>query len=69
MNNMWMAKAMPISRREFLKSSGDAALAVSSTLWALQAAHAQRTLGNMRLDVLSDGSLRLPGIVIFGPIQ
>ena len=57
---------MPISRRDFLKSSGGAALAASGALWAPQVAHAQLTFGDMRLDVLSDGSLRLPGSFIFG---
>ena len=57
---------MPMTRRDFLKSSGGAALAASAALWAPQTAHAQLTLGDMRLDVLSDGSLRLPGSFIFG---
>ncbi|MGB2195597.1 twin-arginine translocation signal domain-containing protein, partial [Planktomarina sp.] len=51
---------MPLTRRDFLKSSGGAALAASAGLWAPRTAHAQLTLGDMRLDVLSDGSLRLP---------
>jgi len=59
---------VPISRRDFLKSSGGAALAASGALWAPQVAHAQLTFGDMRLDVLSDGSLRLPGSFIFGPM-
>jgi len=58
-----------IARRDFLKSSGGAALAASGTLWAPQTAHAQFTIGDMHLDVLTDGSLRLLGIVVFGPIQ
>ena len=41
-------------------------MAASAGLWAPQTAHAQLTLGDMRLDVLSDGSLRLPGSFIFG---
>jgi glyoxylase-like metal-dependent hydrolase (beta-lactamase superfamily II) len=59
---------VPISRRDFLKSSGGAALLASGAVWAPQAAHAQLDLGDMRLDVLSDGSLRLPGSFIFGPM-
>jgi glyoxylase-like metal-dependent hydrolase (beta-lactamase superfamily II) len=59
---------VPISRRDFLKSSGGAALLASGAVWAPQAAHAQLDLGDMRLDVLSDGSLRLPGSFIFDPM-
>ena len=60
---------MLIVRRDFLKSSGGAALAASGALWAPQTAHAQLTLGDKRLDVLTNVSLCLLGIVIFGPIQ
>jgi len=58
-----------IARRDFLKSSGGAALAANGTLWAPQTAHAPFTIRDMRLDVLTNGSLRLLGIVAFGPIQ
>ena len=58
---------MTLSRRNFLKTTGGAALA-GSALWAPQVAHSQISLGAMTLDVVSDGSLTLPGSFIFGPM-
>jgi glyoxylase-like metal-dependent hydrolase (beta-lactamase superfamily II) len=51
-------------RREILASG--AALVASSSIGLLPStAHAQVDLGNIRLDVVSDGSLTLPGSFIF----
>lgn len=58
---------MQISRRRFL--AGSSALAASSTLNMLPGlAHAQIELGDIQLDVVSDGSLTLPGSFIFDPM-
>ena len=52
------------TRREILASG--AALVASSSIGLLPSiAHAQVDLGNIRLDVVSDGSLTLPGSFIF----
>lgn len=58
---------MTLSRRGFL--GGSAGVAASSVLGlAPTRAHAQLRVGEMRLDVVSDGSLTLPGDFIFGPM-
>jgi glyoxylase-like metal-dependent hydrolase (beta-lactamase superfamily II) len=55
------------SRRTFL--AGSAALAVTPVLNVLPSiAQAQVTLGSLKLDVVSDGSLTLPGSFIFDPM-
>ncbi|MGC1506464.1 MAG: MBL fold metallo-hydrolase [Sulfitobacter sp.] len=58
---------MAVSRRKFLAG---AAGVVASHGFALMpgAAHAQITLGGIQLDVVSDGSLSLPGSFIFDPM-
>jgi glyoxylase-like metal-dependent hydrolase (beta-lactamase superfamily II) len=52
-------------RRQFLKSS--AAIAAGA-LFGVPAARAQLHLGDMQIDVVSDGSLTLPGSFIFDPM-
>lgn len=55
---------MDFPRRQFL--AGGAALTAGGILgMQVRAAHAQVTLGDVRLDVVSDGSLTLPGSFIF----
>ena len=58
---------MALERRQFLK--GGAAL-TASTAFGLPArlAHAELSLGDIRIDVVSDGSLTLPGGFIFDPM-
>ena len=58
---------MTLSRRNFLKDAGGAAV-VSGALWTPQAAHSQVSIGAMTLDVVSDGYLSLPGSFAFGPV-
>ena len=56
-----------ISRRKLL--AGGAGLAATHALGMMPiAAHAQIALGDIRLDVVSDGSLTLPGGFIFDPM-
>ncbi|UWR23311.1 MBL fold metallo-hydrolase [Sulfitobacter sp. S190] len=55
---------MAPSRRTFLAGGGAAALMGLGPKFA----HASLTLGEMRLDVVSDGSLSLPGSFIFDPM-
>lgn len=56
-----------LSRRNFI--AGSAGLTASAALGvAPSTGHAQMTLGDIRLDVVSDGSLTLPGGFIFGPM-
>lgn len=58
---------MAVSRRDFLV--GGAGVMASSPLGLFPLlAHSQISLGDMRLDVVSDGSLTLPGSFIFGPM-
>jgi len=52
------------TRRDFLANSG----AVAATLAWPSLAHAQLQLGEMQIDVVSDGSLTLPGDFIFAPM-
>lgn len=58
---------MRLPRRQFL--AGGAALTASGAL-GLQAgsAHAQIVLGDIKIDVVSDGALTLPGSFIFEPM-
>ncbi|MEH6829592.1 MAG: MBL fold metallo-hydrolase [Sulfitobacter sp.] len=58
---------MKLPRRRFM--SGATALGLGAA-YGLQSrpAHAQVALGDMKLDVVSDGSLTLPGSFIFGPM-
>ena len=58
---------MRLQRREFL--AGSTALAASAAL-GLHAgsAHGQVSLGEIKIDVVSDGSLTLPGGFIFDPM-
>tara|TARA_B100000768_G_scaffold105645_1_gene98103 strand:- start:2777 stop:3724 length:948 start_codon:yes stop_codon:yes gene_type:complete len=65
--NLWGAKAMTLSRRNFMKNAGGAAVA-SGALWTTQVAHSQVSIGAMTLDVVSDGYLSLPGSFAFGPM-
>lgn len=58
---------MRLSRRNFL--AGSTGIAASSALGiAPGLLHAQLALGDTRLDVVSDGSLTLPGSFIFDPM-
>lgn len=58
---------MTLSRRHFLAAG--AGLTAGGALGVLPApSHAQLTLGDLRLDVVSDGSLTLPGGFIFDPM-
>jgi glyoxylase-like metal-dependent hydrolase (beta-lactamase superfamily II) len=58
---------MRISRRDFI--GGAAGLAAAPTLGLLpHAVHAQLAIGDIRLDVVSDGYLTLPGGFIFDPM-
>jgi glyoxylase-like metal-dependent hydrolase (beta-lactamase superfamily II) len=58
---------MTLSRRTFL--GGTAGLTATSALGlAPTSAHAQLTFGDIQLDVVSDGSLTLPGGFIFDPM-
>ncbi len=58
---------MSLSRRSFI--AGTAGLGATSVLGlSPRHAHAQIDLGDIRLDVVSDGSLTLPGSFIFGPM-
>lgn len=58
---------MKLRRRDFM--SGTAALGVSAAYgWAPAPAHAQATVGDIKIDVVSDGSLTLPGSFIFDPM-
>ncbi|MGB3247278.1 MAG: MBL fold metallo-hydrolase [Sulfitobacter sp.] len=58
---------MTVSRRSFL--AGGAGLTASAALGlAPSLAHAQIKLGDIQLDVVSDGSLTLPGSFIFDPM-
>ena len=59
------ASTMTLTRRNFLKTTSGAALA-GCTLWAPQVAYSQISLGDMTLDVVSDGSLHIPGSFSFG---
>lgn len=58
---------MAVSRRQFLAGAAGVAVSHGLALFPAQA-HAQITLGDMRLDVVSDGSLTLPGGFIFDPM-
>lgn len=55
-----------LSRRTFLKNAIYASLA--STVSLPLSAHASATLGTKKIDVVSDGSLTLPGSFIFEPM-
>ncbi len=57
---------MHITRRSFLTAAGAAALAAGlpARVWSLGTLEA----GDLRIDVLSDGHLVLPGNFIFGPM-
>lgn len=56
-----------LSRRNFI--AGSAGMTASAALGVIPSTgHAQMTLGDIRLDVVSDGSLTLPGGFIFGPM-
>lgn len=58
---------MSISRRGFLATgAGLAAGGITALLPGFT--HAQMTMGDIRLDVVSDGSLTLPGDFIFAPM-
>ena len=58
---------MTITRRDFM--AGSAGVLAASGLGLMpRTAHAQIDLGDMRLDVVSDGSLTLPADFIFGPM-
>jgi glyoxylase-like metal-dependent hydrolase (beta-lactamase superfamily II) len=58
---------MASTRRGFL--AGSAGLTASTALGLIPSlAHAQLAVGDIRLDVVSDGSLTLPGSFIFGPM-
>ncbi|WP_187431907.1 MBL fold metallo-hydrolase [Roseobacter fucihabitans] len=58
---------MVLSRRRFLhKAAGLAAGSVCGMTFA--SAHAEIHLGDIRLDVVKDGSLTLPGALIFDPM-
>lgn len=59
---------MTLTRRNFLKATSGAALA-GSTFWAPQVAHSEFALGEMTLDVVSDGTLSIPGSFTFGPMR
>ncbi len=56
---------MKLTRRHFIAASGAAALATGlpARVWALGTLE----IGNVRIDVLKDGHLTLPGNFIFGP--
>ena len=58
---------MSFPRRQFL--AGGAALSASG-LFGLgpSIGHAQVALGDIKIDIVSDGSLTLPGSFIFGPM-
>lgn len=58
---------MAVSRRQFLAGAAGVAASHGLAMFPAQA-HAQITLGDMRLDVVSDGSLTLPGGFIFDPM-
>lgn len=58
---------MHISRRSLLASSAGFATTAALGL-APRRSHAQLNLGDVRLDVISDGSLTLPGGFIFDPM-
>ncbi|WP_323763896.1 MBL fold metallo-hydrolase [Marinovum sp.] len=54
---------MTVTRRDLLAGLGaSAGLAAAGPLWA------GTTLGNLRIDTLSDGNLVLPGEFVFGPM-
>ncbi|MGC1497388.1 MAG: MBL fold metallo-hydrolase [Sulfitobacter sp.] len=58
---------MQFSRRGFL-AGGTGVLAASALGITPRQAHAQLALGDMQIDVVSDGSLTLPGSFIFDPM-
>lgn len=58
---------MTITRRTFV-AGGIGAMGAAGFGLGPRAAHAQIDLGNVRLDVVSDGSLTLPGSFIFDPM-
>lgn len=58
---------MVVSRRRFLAGAAGVAASQSFTLLP-DLAHAQIALGDIQLDVVSDGSLALPGGFIFDPM-
>jgi len=57
---------MSISRRRFMGNAAGAALAMQ--LGSLKSAHASLQIGTAKIDVVSDGSLTLPGSFIFDPM-
>ena len=58
---------MTLSRREFI--AGSTGLAATSVMGLSPSrGHAQLTLGDIQIDVVSDGSLTLPGGFIFDPM-
>ncbi|MEH6521776.1 MBL fold metallo-hydrolase [Sulfitobacter sp.] len=58
---------MKLPRRNFI--SGTAALGIGAAYgWPSAPVHAQTSIGDIRIDVVSDGSLTLPGGFIFDPM-
>jgi glyoxylase-like metal-dependent hydrolase (beta-lactamase superfamily II) len=58
---------MKLPRRNFI--SGTAVLGIGAAYgWPSAPAHAQTSIGDIRIDVVSDGSLTLPGGFIFDPM-
>ncbi len=58
---------MQLPRRKFISGATALGLGAASGL-NIRPAHAQVVLGDVKLDVVSDGSLTLPGSFIFGPM-
>lgn len=58
---------MPFSRRKFL-AAGAGLTATAALGFVPRFAHAEINLGDIKLDVVSDGSLTLPGGFIFDPM-